>query len=109
MSSGRWLSGWVLCRVLEELPEEHPEDVCPAECQEEHAFHYVRLLSGIMHSLIIALCHWQCTLSARSRDRMHLSGHPDRAVCSRCESRRPIVRIAVHSQGTQHAQAGRIG
>ena len=43
--------------------------MCPAQCQEEHAFHYVRLLSGIMHSLIIALCHWQCILSACSRDR----------------------------------------
>ncbi|CAK0769945.1 hypothetical protein CVIRNUC_003718 [Coccomyxa viridis] len=33
-------------RVLEEVFEEHPEDVCPPDCQEEHAFHYVRLLSG---------------------------------------------------------------
>ena len=31
----------------------HPQDVCPPECQDEHAFHYVRLLSGIMHPLIV--------------------------------------------------------
>ena len=41
------------CRVLEEVLEEHPQDVCPPDCQEEHSFYYVRLLSGLTHPLII--------------------------------------------------------
>ena len=60
------MSLWLFCRVLEEVFEEHPEDVCPPDCQEEHAFHYVRLLSGSTYSLIRAWCRWQSTLPACS-------------------------------------------
>ena len=27
--------------------EDHPEDVCSPGCNQEHAFHYVRLLTGV--------------------------------------------------------------
>ena len=52
------MSWWLSCRVLEEVLEEHPHDVCPPDCQEEHAFYYVRLLSGITHPLISSQCRW---------------------------------------------------
>ena len=36
------------CRVIEPIVEEHPVDVCPPGCDHKHAFHFVRLPTGLL-------------------------------------------------------------